>query len=60
MASSPSSADLFAAHHDQIQRYILSMVKDPATAEDLTQDVFLQVHRHLASVRDPHALVSWL
>lgn len=60
MASSPSSTDLFAAHHDRIQRYILSMVKDPATAEDLTQDVFLQVHRHLASVRDPHALVSWL
>jgi RNA polymerase sigma-70 factor, ECF subfamily len=59
-ATSPSSADLFAAHHDRIRRYILSMVKDPATAEDLTQDVFLQVHRHLASVRDPHALVSWL
>lgn len=32
----------------------------PAEADDLTQDVFLQVHRKLSSVRDPDAVVSWL
>lgn len=55
-----SSGDLFASYHDKIRRYILSMVHDPAEAEDLTQDVFVQVHRKLDSVLDPDAVVSWL
>jgi RNA polymerase sigma-70 factor, ECF subfamily len=55
-----SSGDLFASYHDKIRRYILSMVHDPVEADDLTQDVFLQVHRKLDSVRDPDAVVSWL
>jgi len=36
------------------------MVGDPVEADDLTQDVFLQVHRKLGSLRDPDAVVSWL
>jgi RNA polymerase sigma-70 factor, ECF subfamily len=55
-----SSGTLFAAYHDKIRRYVLGMVHDPVEAEDLTQDVFLQVHRKLDSVRDPDAIVSWL
>jgi RNA polymerase sigma-70 factor (ECF subfamily) len=55
-----SSGDLFASYHDKIRRYILGMVHDPAEADDLTQDVFLQVHRKLDSVRDSDAVVSWL
>lgn len=55
-----SSGELFAAYQPRIRRYILSMVRDPADAEDLTQDVFLQVHRKLDTVRDPDAVVSWL
>ena len=56
----PSSGDLFAAYQDRIRRYVLSMVHDPDEADDVTQDVFLQVHRRLSSVRDPDAVVSWL
>ena len=56
----PSSADLFASHHTRIRRYVLSMVRDPVEADDLTQDVFLQAHRRLDSLRDPNALTSWL
>ncbi len=55
-----SSADLFAAYYGRIRRYILSMVRDPVEAEDLTQDVFLQAHRKLRSLRDPDAVTSWL
>jgi len=36
------------------------MVHDPSEADDLTQDVFLQAHRKLGSLRDPNALTSWL
>ena len=56
----PSSAELFAAYHQRIRRYILSMVRDPAEADDLTQDVFLRAHHRLGSLRDPDAVVSWL
>lgn len=59
-ASGVSSADLFASYHASIRRYILSMVHDQVEADDLTQDVFLQVHRKLGSLRDPDAVVSWL
>ncbi len=55
-----SSGDLFAAYQARIRRYVLSMVHDPDEADDLTQDVFLQAHRRLSSVRDPDAVVSWL
>lgn len=55
-----SSGELFASYHTKIRRYILSMVHDPAEADDLTQEVFLQVHRKMDSLRDPDAVVSWL
>lgn len=59
-AAGLSSADLFAEYHARIRHYILSMVHDAVEADDLTQDVFLQVHRKLGSLRDRDALVSWL
>jgi RNA polymerase sigma-70 factor (ECF subfamily) len=55
-----SSTDLFAAYQSRIRRYILSMVHDPAEADDLTQEVFVQAHRKLGSLRDPDAVTSWL
>lgn len=60
--SSPgaSSAELFASHHVRIRRYILSIVHDPDEADDLTQDVFLQAHRRLSSLREPDVVTSWL
>jgi RNA polymerase sigma-70 factor, ECF subfamily len=59
-AATVSSADLFASYHAPIRGYIRSMVHDPVEADDLTQDVFLQVHRKLGSLRDPDAVVTWL
>jgi RNA polymerase sigma-70 factor, ECF subfamily len=55
-----SSAELFAAYQPRIRGYILSMVRDPTEADDLTQEVFLRAHRQLGSLRDPNAALSWL
>lgn len=55
-----TSAEVFAAHNERIRRYILGMVHSPAEADDLTQEVFIQVHRRLDSLRDPDAVVVWL
>lgn len=55
-----SSAELFSSYRTRIRRYIGTMVRDPDDADDLTQDVFVQAHRRLGSLRDPDAAVSWL
>ena len=41
-------------------RYILGMVRDPAEAEDLTQETLLRAYGKLASLEDPARLVPWL
>jgi RNA polymerase sigma-70 factor (ECF subfamily) len=51
---------LFAAYHDRICRYIAGMVRDPAEAEDLTQETFLRAHCHQEALRDPKAARGWL
>jgi RNA polymerase sigma-70 factor, ECF subfamily len=51
---------LFADHYDRIRRYILSMVRDPAEADDLTQDAFLRAYSRYSSLRDAGALTTWL
>jgi len=49
-----------AAHRAAIYRYILGIVRDPAAAEDLTQDTLLRAHSKRASLEDPSKLVPWL
>jgi RNA polymerase sigma-70 factor, ECF subfamily len=54
------AGELFQAHHDKIYRYVLRMVKNPAEAEDLTQDTFLRAFRGQEALRDPQAVRGWL
>ena len=54
------AGELFTAYRDRIRRYILRMVRDPAEAEDLTQETFLRAHRRLYLLRHPEAVDGWL
>jgi RNA polymerase sigma-70 factor (ECF subfamily) len=36
------------------------MLRDPAAAEDVTQEAFLRIHRQLARVRGPREALVWL
>jgi len=58
--ATPDAAAIFAAYRDRIYRYICRMVRDPAEAEDLTQETFLRAHRRLYLLRHPDAVGSWL
>jgi RNA polymerase sigma-70 factor (ECF subfamily) len=60
MAPSGEAGALFNTYHDRIYRYVLSLVHDPAEAEDLTQDTFLRAYTHRDSLRDPNAVRGWL
>ena len=51
---------LFEANHDRIYRYLLRLVRNPAEAEDLTQETFLRAYRRGDSLRDPEAVRGWL
>lgn len=52
--------ELFRTYHDRIYRYILRIMKNPAEAEDLTQDTFLRAYRGRDGLRDPAAVRGWL
>ncbi len=50
----------FTDYYPRIHRYVLSMVHDPAEADDLTQETFLRAHRSYSSLQDAGALATWL
>jgi len=55
-----SLSELVATHRDPIYRYVLSVVRDASSAEDLTQETLLRAHRKLKSLDDVTRLVPWL
>ncbi len=55
-----TSTSVFEQHHEQIYRYILRLTRDPAEADDLTQETFLRAHQRLESLQEPAALATWL
>jgi RNA polymerase sigma-70 factor (ECF subfamily) len=55
-----AAGELFTAYHDRICRYIGGMIRDPAEAEDLTQETFLRAHCRQEALRDPKAARGWL
>jgi len=48
----------FEAYYDRIHRYILSIMRDDAEADDLTQETFLRAYRQRDSLRDAGAVIS--
>ena len=55
-----SVSRIFTEHRDAIQRFLLSMTRDAAEAEDLTQETLLRAHTKLATLDDDSKLVPWL
>lgn len=51
---------IFMGDYPRIFRYIMSMVRDTAEAEDLTQETFLRAYHRRDSLRDEGAQTSWL
>lgn len=51
---------IFEGDYQRIFRYIMSMIRDTAEAEDLTQETFLRAYRRRDSLRDEGAQTTWL
>ena len=51
---------LYKQHYRRVYSLCLRMLEDGAQAEDMTQEVFLQVFRKLGSFRGDSAFTTWL
>jgi RNA polymerase sigma-70 factor, ECF subfamily len=51
---------LYARHHVRVYRFALRLTGNPATAEDLTSDVFLDVWRQAGRFEGRSAVSTWL
>lgn len=52
-------AQVVIAYQSRIKAYCLRMVKNPADADDLTQQTFLKVWQNLATFRGDTSFVAW-
>ena len=46
--------------HTPLQQFIRRRISDETAAEDLLQDVFLDIHQHIGTLRDVKKLESWI
>src|SRR6267142_1394172 len=51
---------LFARHHVRVYRFVLRLVRNEATAEDLISDVFLDIWRQAGKFEGRSAVSTWL
>lgn len=66
LAQAASNGDIFSfeeiynRHHRRVYAICLRMLQNTAEAEDLTQDVFIQLYRKIGSFRGDSAFTTWL
>lgn len=56
----PPFEELFKLHHGKVYAVCLRMTGNSAEAEDLSQEVFVQVFRKLGAFRGESAFTTWL
>ncbi|HSK72940.1 MAG TPA: RNA polymerase sigma factor [Pyrinomonadaceae bacterium] len=52
--------EIYNRHHRRVYAICLRMLQNAAEAEDLTQDVFIQLYRKIGSFRGDSAFTTWL
>ncbi|MEK7856110.1 MAG: RNA polymerase sigma factor, partial [Acidobacteriota bacterium] len=55
-----SFEELYQRHHRRVYSICLRMLQNAFEAEDLTQDVFIQLYRKVGSFRGDSAFTTWL
>ncbi|HZH33450.1 MAG TPA: RNA polymerase sigma factor [Pyrinomonadaceae bacterium] len=52
--------EIYQRHHRRVYSVCLRMLQNPTEAEDLTQEVFIQLYRKIGSFRGDSAFTTWL
>ena len=55
-----TTKEIWVLHAGDIKNFVLSKVKDEATADDIVQDTFLKIHTKLHTLKDISKLKSWV
>lgn len=56
----PTVETVWNEFSSKLGQFIAARVTDPATAEDILQDVFVKIQRRLGELQDPAKLQGWL
>ena len=60
LIDSPNISAPFEDFYSEIFRYALSLMHDPAEAENVAQETFLRAYRRLDPLPDSGSLMAWL
>ena len=55
-----SFEELYQRHHRRVYSICLRMLQNASEAEDLTQDVFIQLYRKIGSFRGDSKFTTWI
>lgn len=55
-----ATAGIWDQVHNRLHAFIAKRVRNEAEVEDLLQEVFVRVHRHVDSIHEPDRMVSWV
>ena len=51
---------IWQAYHDQLHGFIRKRIADPASADDILQNVFLRIHSRIETLNDCDKVQSWI
>ncbi len=52
--------DVYHQYYDKIRKFILATVKNEWVADDLVQETFIRIQKHMDQVREAEKLPSWM
>lgn len=56
----PTTEAVWAAFHQELQRFVLRRVRQPEVVQDLMQDIFVKIHLRLATLSQAERLAAWV
>jgi len=59
-AALPTFAEVVETHKGMVYSIVWHFVRDRSLAEELAQDIFLELHRSWASMKSPQHILFWL
>lgn len=51
---------IYTDFHSKLKSFVVGRVSDPATADDILQDVYLKLHANMGGLRETDRLQSWV
>ncbi|MGV8072947.1 MAG: RNA polymerase sigma factor [Syntrophobacteraceae bacterium] len=55
-----NSSAIYDQYYERVKRFILSLVRDEWTADDLAQETFVLIQKNLHTLKDTSRLTSWI